>query len=175
MNSFVISQPAPKTGARGPVEPEARIVSTYSEMGDVGFPCTGTATISAIGVAVEFALSTASVGVNVAPNEIAPAAAGVHAHVARNGVTVLVMTAEHPVIDVVPAVKSTVPATLVVAVIVAAPMPIIAFGFVSLIVVAVCAAAEADATPMMATLPKVRDPATTSDMILFMVILLLLG
>jgi hypothetical protein len=90
-------------------------------------------------------------------------------------VTVLVMTAEHPTIDVVPAVKFTVPATLVVAVMVAAPIPKIAFGFVSWIVVAACAAAEAVETPMMATLPKVRDPATTSDMILFMVNLLLLG
>jgi hypothetical protein len=150
-------------------------VSTYSEMGAVGFPCTGTATISAIGVAVEFALSTVSVGVNVAPSEIAPAAAGVHEHVARNGVTELVRTAAQPVIDVVPAVKFTVPATLVVAVMVAAPMPRIAFGFVSVMVVAVCAAAEAVPSPMTATLPKVRDPATTSDMILFIVILLLLG
>jgi hypothetical protein len=117
----------------------------------------------------------ASVGTNVAPKEIAPLAAGVHEHVARNGVTALVTTAAQPVIDALPAVKSTVPATLVVAVIVAAPIPIMAFGSVSLIVVAVWVAADADEMPKTATLPRARDPTTTSDMILFIVNLLLFG
>jgi hypothetical protein len=72
-------------------------------------------------------------------------------------------------------VKSTVPATLVVAVMVAAPIPKTAFGSVSLMVVALWVAADADEMPKTATLPRARDPTTTSDMILFIVILLLLG
>jgi hypothetical protein len=116
-----------------------------------------------------------SVGVKLAPREIAPAAAGVHEHVARNGVTALVATAVQPVIDVVPAVKFTVPATLVVAIMVAGPIPKMAFGSVNLMVVAVCVAADAPEIPKTATLPRAMAPTTINDIILFIVILLLLG
>jgi hypothetical protein len=103
--------------------------------------------------------------VKVAPNEIAPAAAGVHWHVARNGVTVDVATAPQPVIVVPPAVKFTAPATLVVAIILAVPSPKIAFGSVNLMVGVV----EADAaeTPTTAMLPIAITPATTTDINLF--------
>jgi hypothetical protein len=46
---------------------------------------------------------------------MAPAAAGVHEHVARNGLTVDVATAAQPAMVALAAVKFTVPATLVVA------------------------------------------------------------
>jgi hypothetical protein len=105
------------------------------------------------------------VGVNVAPNEIAPEAAGVHEHVARNGVAVAVATEAQPVMVVPPALKFTVPATLAVAVMVAGPIPKIAFGSVRVMVVGV--AADALETPMTAMLPRDITPAATSDMNLF--------
>ena len=115
-----------------------------------------------------------SVGVNVAPSEIAPAAAGVHWQSAMNGVAVVVATAPQPAIVEPPAVKFTVPATLAVAMMIWGPTPKIALGSVSLIVGAVWAA-DALVTPTIAAPPRDSVPATSTAMSLFMVGVPLLG
>jgi hypothetical protein len=102
---------------------------------------------------------------------------GTHGQVARKGVTVEVATEEQPVMVVPLRVNVTAPATLVVATMVAglaavdpgnSPFPPLKT------MVGVVVAAEAEPTPNVMTLPRARDPMTSIDMILFILILLLL-
>jgi hypothetical protein len=114
------------------------------------------------------------VGTKEAPNTNGPAAAGVHVHVAMNGVTVDVATDEQPAMVAPPTENVTDPATLVVATrggVVPGNVPLAPLKTT----VGVVVAAEADPTPKATTLPSASDPMASIDIILFMVILLFLG
>ena len=83
-------------------------------MGEIT-PCTGTPTLTLrIGEVAEVN-ATASAGVNTPDSATAPDADGTHAHFARNGATVAVLTASQPEIVWPPAMYLTVPAALAVA------------------------------------------------------------
>src|ERR1700722_18662898 len=116
--------------------------------------------------AVALPLSVVSVGTNAPPNTNAPAAVGVHAQVATNGVTVEVATDVQPAMVVPPTLNVTAPATLVVAArggVVPGKVPLAPLKTT----VDVATAAEADPTPKVMTLPRANDPMASIDMILF--------
>jgi hypothetical protein len=90
-----------------------------------------------------------------------------------NGVTVVVATAVQPATVAPAKVNVTAPATLVVATIggvVPGNVPLAPLSTM----VGVVTAAEADVTPKVMTLPRAKDPMTSIDMILFILILLFL-
>jgi hypothetical protein len=93
--------------------------------------------------------------------------------VATNGVTVDVATDEQPAMVAPARVKVTAPATLVVATSGGVEPGNVPFAPLRT-TVGVVVAAEADPTPNVMTLPRARDPMTSIDMILFILILLLL-
>jgi hypothetical protein len=94
--------------------------------------------------------------------------------VATKGVTVDVATDEQPAMVVPPKVKVTAPATLVVAAMGGVDPGNVPLAPLST-TVGVVVAAEADPTPKAMTLPRANDPMASTDMILFILILLLLG
>jgi hypothetical protein len=90
-----------------------------------------------------------------------------------NGVTVVVATAEQPATVAPPSVNVTAPATLVVATIGGVEPGNVPLAPLRTMV-GVVTAAEAVATPNVMTLPRAKDPMTSIDMILFIVLLLFL-
>src|ERR1700722_10225796 len=116
--------------------------------------------------AVALPLSVVSVGTNAPPNTNAPAAVGVHAQVATNGVTVEVATDVQPAMVVPPTLNVTAPATLVVAArggVVPGKVPLAPLKTT----VDVATAAEADPTTKVMTMHRAKDPMASIDMILF--------